>query len=114
MSTIIIKAVVENLKPGNIEGQKIAYCRIGEEGELVFDVLRDLISINPSDEIEVVISENKPENIDQYEFCGHGYLVTPESKFNKTILSLWGIIFKFKPPLKLQLDKKYYLCLKHT
>jgi DNA-directed RNA polymerase subunit G len=104
---------VERVEPGKIGGQRIAYAVSDDNRSMVFDVIGDLIRVSPRDVLEVIVSEVKPENIDEYEFCGHGYLVTPESKFDETILSLWGIIFKFKPPIGLELDRKYYLCLKH-
>ncbi len=111
MKRLFIK--VENIEPGKVGGQRIAYGMSDDKMSMVFDVIGDLINVAPGDRLEVVVSEVKP-NIDEYEFCGHGYLVTPESKFNETILSLWGIIFKFKPPLGLEMDKKYYLCLRHV
>lgn len=105
---------VEKVEPGRIGGQRIAYASSNNGLTMVFDVIGDLIRVSPGDVLEVMISEVKPENLDDYEFCGHGYLVTPESKFNETIFSIWGIIFKFKPPLGLELERKYYLCLRHA
>ncbi|MDT7865508.1 MAG: DNA-directed RNA polymerase subunit G [Desulfurococcales archaeon] len=111
MKRLLVK--VERVEPGKIGRQRIAYAVSDDNRSMVFDVIGDLIKVTPRDVLEVIVSEVKPDNIDEYEFCGHGYLVTPESKFDETILSLWGIIFKFKPPIGLELDRKYYLCLKH-
>ncbi|MDM7275963.1 MAG: DNA-directed RNA polymerase subunit G [Thermoprotei archaeon] len=107
------KAKVEKVRSGNVEGQRIASCRLKGGGVLEFDVIGNLIHVSEGDELKVVISEEKPSNLDAYEFCGHGYIVAPESKFNATIFSMWGIIFRFSPPVGLELDKKYYLCMKH-
>jgi DNA-directed RNA polymerase subunit G len=104
---------IEKVEPGKVGGQRIAYGVSSDNINMVFDVIGELINVSPGDKLEVIVSEVKPENIDEYEFCGHGYLVAPESKFNETILSLWGIVFKFKPPIGLEMDRKYYLCLKH-
>lgn len=103
---------IEEVREGNIKGQKIAVGK-GEDGSRVaFDVIKDLIKIDKGDRVELVIME-KLESIDEYEFCGHGYLLSPEEKHNATILSLWGIIFEFTPPLGLKLEKKYYICARH-
>lgn len=112
MRRLLIK--VERVEPGKIRGQRIAYATSDDNRSVVFDVIGDLVKVTPNDVLEVIVSEAKPENIDEYEFCGHGYLVTQESKFDETILSLWGIIFKFKPPIGLELDRKYYLCMRHS
>lgn len=111
MRKFIVK--IEKVVSGKLMGQLIAYARSSDNIELAFDVIKDLIKVTPGDVIEITLSESKPENLDEFEFCGHGYLVAPESKFNETIFSIWGIIFKFKPPINLELDKKYYLCIKH-
>ncbi len=108
------KAKVEKVRSGSLEGLKIASCRLKNGGVLEFDVVGDLLSASEGDELKVVLSEEKPGDLDAYEFCGHGYIVAPESKFNATIFSIWGIIFKFSPPVGLELDKKYYLCVKHS
>lgn len=105
--------VIEEVRQGNIEGQRIAVGK-GEDGSsITFDVIRDLLKVEKGEKIEFIISD-KLGNIDDYEFCGHGYLLSPEEKHNATILSLWGIIFEFSPPLGLELEKKYYLCARHV
>jgi len=105
---------VTRVEPGRLAGQRIAYASSDDGFTMVFDVISELMSVSAGDTLEFIVAESKPENLDDYEFCGHGYLVAPESKFDETIFSVWGIIFKFKPPIGLELDRKYYICMKHT
>jgi len=107
----LVGEVVE-IKEGNIKGQKIVEVNLGEGRRLVYDLIGDLMDVSTGDNLLVEILESKPENLDSYDFCGHGYLVTSEDEVNASLISLWGIIFKFTPPLGLELDKKYYVCLR--
>jgi len=103
------EAVVERLEPGKLKGQKIAIAR-SRNAEIVFDVIEGLIDLRSGDNIVIEITPIKPENLDPYIFCGHGYLAA--KKDDAELLSLWGILFLFKPPIGLQDNVKYYLCIK--
>ena len=111
-----LHVLIKEVKPGVLKGQRIAVGTYkvsdGGEGVIEFDVIGDLIKVSPGDEITVEVSEKLPDNLDPYAFCGHGYLVSPEAEKGSTIFSIWGIIFKFKPPIGLEMNKKYYLCIK--
>jgi len=104
-----LKLVVENVEPGKLKGQKIATARSSSE-KVVFDVIEGLLNLNKGDVIELKITETRPENLDPYDFCGHGYLV--ETMEGKEIFSIWGIIFIFEPPQGLKDNTKYYLCIR--
>lgn len=107
----IFEGNVVELKPGNIRGQYIATVNL-KDRVLVHDVIEGTLKLKKGEKIEIYVGEKLPGNIDEYEFCGHGYLVDSEEKLGKTILSLWGIIFKFEPSIGLREEKKYYLCIK--
>jgi len=102
---------VKELKPGNIRGQYIATVDLGKH-TLIHDVIEGTLKIKEGDKIRILVSEELPKDLDEYDFCGHGYLVEAEEKVDKTILSLWGIIFKFEPNIGLKEERKYYLCIK--
>lgn len=110
---MMLNVVVEELKAGNIQGQSIAK-GTAEGRTVVFDVIKGTMEVKKGDKLEVHVMEKKPENLDEFEFCGHGYLIAQEERFNETVISLWGIIFKFSPPLGLEPEKKYYICVKHA
>ena len=100
---------VESVDPGRLADQNIVVAR-GGSVSVEFDSIAGLFTVEEGENLSIVVSSEKPADLDEYDFCGHGYLVTPES--DSTILSLWGIIFKFKPPIGLALNTKYYLCMK--
>ncbi|AFZ70138.1 hypothetical protein Calag_0362 [Caldisphaera lagunensis DSM 15908] len=108
---INIEAEVKEIIQSKLQGAKIVNASNGNT-QIYFDLVQDMIKISEKDKIQIVIDENKPENLDIYDFCGHGYLVKPEEESRITILSLWGIIFQFEPPLGLKENTKYYLCLR--
>ncbi|MCS7106929.1 MAG: DNA-directed RNA polymerase subunit G [Acidilobaceae archaeon] len=110
---MILLVTVEDLKPGNIQGQSIVR-GVAEGRTVVFDVIKDTMEVKKGDRLEMHIMDKKPKDLEEFEFCGHGYLIAQEEKFNETIISLWGIIFKFHPPLGLEMEKKYYICIKHV
>ncbi|MEN2999654.1 MAG: DNA-directed RNA polymerase subunit G [Acidilobaceae archaeon] len=110
---MILAVTVEELRPGNIQGQSIAK-GVAEGRTVVFDVIKGTMEVKKGDRLELHILDKRPKDLEEYEFCGHGYLVAEEEKFNETIISLWGIIFKFHPPLGLKAEKKYYVCVKHA
>ncbi len=106
------KGEVQELKPGNIRGQYIATIKLDRGYKLIHDIIEGTLDLKENDQVEIYIGDSLPEDLDKYVFCGHGYLVDPEENSNKTILSLWGIIFKFEPSIGLEEEKKYYLCIK--
>ncbi|MCX8195736.1 MAG: DNA-directed RNA polymerase subunit G [Acidilobaceae archaeon] len=113
MEHIALLATVEDVKPGNIQGQSIA--RADAEGrKVIFDVIKKTLEVKKGDLLEIHVMTKRPKNLEEFEFCGHGYLIAPEDAYKETILSLWGIIFKFSPPLGLEMEKKYYVCIKHA
>ncbi|MEM1640052.1 MAG: DNA-directed RNA polymerase subunit G [Acidilobaceae archaeon] len=110
MVEVNLKAKITSVRPGLIRGQSIATAEY-EKGVAIFDVIESIYEVKEGDVLELSISEEKPKNLDEQNFCGHGYLVVDE-KIGETVLSIWGIVFRFKPPLGLQLEQKYYLCFK--
>jgi DNA-directed RNA polymerase subunit G len=105
------EGIVEELKPGNIRGQYIAKINL-KDHVLVHDVIEGTLELNVGEKVKIYVGEKVPDDLDSYDFCGHGYLVASEDSLGKTILSLWGIIFKFEPKIGLKEDRKYYLCIK--
>ncbi len=103
---------VVDVKPSRLKGMLIASAE-GSGYTAAFDLVEGLYTLAKGDAIEVLIDEQKPEDLDSYEFCGHGYLAAPEDK-GFTLLSLWGILFKFSPPLGLRQGTKYYLCIRRS
>lgn len=99
---------IEDVNPGKLKGQLIAMAK-GSSGSLQFDVIEGLMSVNKGDIIEVTLTTEKPENLDPYDFCGHGYLVRRVD--DHEIFSIWGILFVFSPPVGLRDNVKYYLCV---
>jgi DNA-directed RNA polymerase subunit G len=109
---VTLSLEVKDVQPSKLVGVKTARAE-GNGVSAQFDLIEGLYALNAGDRIEVLVDENKPEDLESYEFCGHGYLVTDESK-GFTLLSLWGILFKFEPPLGLKLDQKYYICIRRS
>ncbi len=104
-----MKLIVEKVEPGKLKGQQIATAKSSSE-KVVFDVIEGLLTLKTGDAIEITVTESKPDNLDPYDFCGHGYLV--KSTDEKEIFSMWGIVFVFEPPLGLKDNVKYYVCIK--
>ncbi len=108
---------IERVERGEIKGQKIAHGK-GRGIKVKFDVLEDLFSINEGEKILLEIRDSPPSNLKDYLFCGHGYVVREPKKeafeeYNFTILSVWGILFRFEPKInELETNKKYYICIK--
>lgn len=109
---ISLSLEVKDVQPSKLEGVKIAKAE-GQNETVTFDVIESIYTVSSGDKIEMVIDEDKPNDLDSFEFCGHGYLAADESK-GFTLLSLWGILFKFAPPLGLKADTKYYLCMRRV
>ncbi len=101
---------VKDVSPGGIKGQLIVTAT-GRKQQVMFDVVADLIQFKPGDKIKIELyPDEPPSNLDKYEFCGHGYLVSkPGDPY--TIFSIWGILFKFEPPIEIEPNRKYYLCI---
>jgi len=100
---------VENVSPGGLRGQKVVDATA--RGYTVkFDLIENLFEVSQGDKLLLEIRESPPSNLDNYIFCGHGYVA---SKLGDpfTLFSVWGILFRFEPALELEPDKKYYLCL---
>ncbi len=104
------KVKIEEVREGRLKGQLIAEA-VYEDGRIVFDIVSDLMTLKPGDQLTIEVRESQPESLEDYSFCGHGFLVDPESKTGKTILSIWGLIFMFDPPIGLAENKKYYVCI---
>lgn len=102
--------LVEDVVEGRLRGQKIAKAKLGDIS-VEFDVISGILTIDIGDKIEIYVSDARPDNMDSYDFCGHGFLVEEEERVGKTVLSLWGILFVFSKPLGLKPNRKYYLCL---
>ncbi|MEB3780603.1 MAG: DNA-directed RNA polymerase subunit G [Desulfurococcales archaeon] len=107
-----ITAVVSEVKRGALKGQYIVEADIEGGGSLRFDLVGGVLSLEPGDKLSIVFMDDKPsdDELDRYDFCGHGYLVSEDK--DKTIFSIWGLIYRFKPPLGLEKNKKYYLCIR--
>lgn len=110
LAGVSLKVRVSSVKPGFIRGQSIATGEY-QGGVVVFDAIESLYVVREGDTLELRISEEKPGDLEDLDFCGQGYLAADE-RIGETVLSLWGIIFRFKPPLGLQPERKYYLCFK--
>jgi DNA-directed RNA polymerase subunit G len=106
------EGVVDEVTPGKLRGQNIAKVRLDNGGYLTFDVISNIYKIDVGDRIVIEIHDSKPNNLDEYEFCGHGFLVDDEDKLGKTLLSIWGILFSFDNKLGLNINKKYYVCIR--
>ncbi len=111
-----LEGEVVEVNPGRLRGQRIAKLRSSDGGEVIFDVIEDLLSLDKGDRVRIVIADERPFEgaLESYDFCGHGYLVESEEIAGKTILSLWGILFLFNRKLGLKLNKKYYLCIQKS
>lgn len=109
-----VEASVESVSKGRLRGQMIARARVRGGGEMEFDLIEGVLSLGEGDSIRVEFLDSEPEDPEAYEFCGHGYLVAPEGEAGLTIFSIWGIIFKVKPPMGLEPERKYYLCLRRA
>jgi len=110
--SLVFEGKVRDVVDGKLRGQKIATVGFSGGGSLRFDAIEGVISVNAGDNIRVEVREGKPDNLEEYDFCGHGYLVDDESKVGKTILSIWGILFIFSNKLGLIPNKKYYICIR--
>ena len=111
-----LEGEVVEVNPGRLRGQRIAKLRSSDGGELTFDVIEDLLSLDKGEKVRIVIADERPsrEALDSYDFCGHGYLVESEETVGKTVFSVWGILFIFNRKLGLKLNRKYYLCIQKT
>jgi DNA-directed RNA polymerase subunit G len=106
-----IEAEIKSIIQSKLQNAKIVNAS-NEKQQVNFDLVGDIIKVSEGDKLEIIVDKKKPENIDVYDFCGHGYLVKPEKESKITILSLWGILFEFDPPIGLEENTKYYLCLR--
>jgi len=104
--------IVEDVVPGKLRGQEIAKLRLSDNDYVTFDVISNIYKVNINEEIAIEIHDEKPDNIEEYDFCGHGFLVDDENRIGKTIISIWGIVFVFSKKIGLNINKKYYICLK--
>ncbi|MEB2836590.1 MAG: DNA-directed RNA polymerase subunit G [Desulfurococcales archaeon] len=111
-----LEGEVVEVNPGRLRGQRIAKLRSSDGGEVVFDVIEDLLSLDKGERVKIIITDEKPSEqaLKSYDFCGHGYLVESEDITGKTVFSLWGILFLFNRKLGLKLNKKYYLCIQKS
>ena len=103
---------VAQVSPGEIRGQKIVEAT-GRKQSVKFDLIEGLLEEEFREGEKIVLEiyeDNPPSKLDSYEFCGHGYVASdPDDDF--TILSIWGILFRFEPKLNLKINKKYYVCI---
>ncbi|MDP8002773.1 MAG: DNA-directed RNA polymerase subunit G [Caldisphaera sp.] len=104
---------IKKISPSKLQGAKVVEAN-NDKIHITFDLIENLFNVNEGDKIELYIDNKKPENIESYDFCAHGYLVKPEDQAKITILSLWGILFQFDPPIGLNYNEKYYLCLRKS
>lgn len=109
---IALQLEVKKVEPSKLEGVRIATAE-GDGERVTFDMIEDLYTLNEGERFSLAISEEKPSDLNSYEFCGHGYLVVGEDK-GFTLLSLWGVLFKFEPPIGLKPNQKYYLCMRRV
>ncbi len=107
---------ITGINPGEIKGQLIAEGKA--KGYTVkFDVLENLFKLSEGEKILLELRDKPPRNLEDYVFCGHGYIVRDvkqeqENQQNITIFSVWGIIFRFEPAISdLEPGVKYYLCI---
>lgn len=108
-----LEGVIEKIEEGALKGQLLATLKAGKV-RVTFDLISDVMRFSKGDKLRIHITEEKPADLDRFDFCGHGYLVTEESKSGMTLFSIWGILFKFTPPIGLKADRKYYLCIERT
>ncbi len=109
---ITLELEVQKVEPSKLEGVRVATAE-GDGRKVTFDMVEGLYVLNEGERFTMVISEEKPSDLGSYEFCGHGFLVVGEDK-GFTLLSLWGVLFKFEPPLGLKASQKYYLCIRRA
>ena len=108
---------VTSVKPGNIKGQLIAEAK-ARGYSVKFDVMTSIYNVEEGRKYVLEIRTSPPKDLEQYIFCGHGYVVQDilqelENPLNITVLSVWGIIFRFEPKIReLEPEQKYYVCLK--
>ncbi|MCE4604543.1 MAG: DNA-directed RNA polymerase subunit G [Aeropyrum sp.] len=105
-----LKVKIEEIEPGRLQGQRIASGKARKGPKVKFDVIDGLLDVGEGDTLQIEVISSKPESLDDYEFCGHGYKV-PASGENVEILSIWGILFAFEPPIGLEEGVKYYVCI---
>ena len=114
-----IRINIKKIEEGKIKGQSIAYAE-GEGYKIIFDIIKDIYSVEEGGDYVLEIREEAPgeEELAKYVFCGHGYLVTDilselKEKYNYSIISIWGLIFKFEPKInELKPNTKYYVCIR--
>jgi TusA-related sulfurtransferase len=108
-----LRGVIKDVSEGRLRGQQIAKAQLDNGVTLTFDVIKDVMNVSEGDRISILITDEGLENedIERAQFCGHGYLVESEDTAERTILSLWGILFVFSNKLGLIPNKKYYLCI---
>ncbi len=107
-----IEGRLSKVEEGKLRGQRIATLE-GDDGATVkFDVIEGLVDFVEGEKLALEILDDKPESLEEYAFCGHGYIAKPEEEAGKTIFSVWGILFIFDKKLGLQDGKKYYLCIR--
>jgi len=109
-----ISGKVVSKEAGKLRGQYIAEAQLEGGTRVKFDVIEDIMKVNEGDEIIFLIQDSKPSNeeLEESDFCGHGYLVEDEERAGKTIFSVWGMLFIFNNKLGLKINEKYYICIK--
>ncbi len=100
---------VKSVEPGEIRGQKIVHAS-SKKYNVKFDLIEGLFQVVEGEKIVLEILSEKPDDPSKYVFCGHGYLASkPGDPY--TVFSVWGILFRFEPPVDLEPGRKYYVCI---
>lgn len=102
---------VVSVRPGRLRGQRIVDVVL-DGVNVSFDAVEGLVDFTEGEVVTLSLTTAIPEDLDDYDFCGHGYLVVPEDEAGKTIFSVWGILFVFSKPLGLRDNTKYYICIR--
>lgn len=108
---------ITSVQPGNIKGQMIAEAK-ARGYKVKFDVMTQLFTVGEGEKYILEIRSSPPKNLEKYVFCGHGYVVRDILQELKeppkfTIISIWGLLFRFEPRLKdLRSEERYYVCLR--
>jgi len=108
---------VSKVEKSELPRTRIYKCKLSgsKNAYIVFDMLEDVSYLGTGRRINVVITEEKPKDLDSFGFCGKAKFVN-EKNDGSLIYSIGGFIVKIIEPGevlgKKTVPREFYLCIK--
>ncbi|WFO75612.1 DNA-directed RNA polymerase subunit G [Desulfurococcaceae archaeon MEX13E-LK6-19] len=120
--TLVIQCTVKNKEPLRMPGVTRNYCE-DSDTEVVIELPENIFSLEKNTKTEINIGIDKEQCINDYDFCGVGYVVsktkieTGEETISRAVISIGGLLLIVKTKndelLKdINVVEKYYIGIK--